>query len=274
MNLDLTAAIDAAYAAAPEEPARQYIGASGVGSQCDAELMLSLRGFPNNPVPPRLRRIFNDGHRLEPVIVADLKLAGYDVRDRADDGKQFGATLYGGHVRCHCDGFLFHDGERAALLEIKTLGDAPFKAFVSRGIRISHPHYWLQVQMMLMMFRVERGVLLARNKNTAAYHHEWVMPDMIATAAMTARMHDIVIENKGRRVARSRSDHRCKSCFKHDACWQKTMAPVACSTCRHGRPSLASEDDRAWLCSEGHTFGVPLKDDCSHFKRYVPDERK
>ena len=59
------------------QPARQYLGASGVGHQCEANLAFSLRGFPNTEPSPQLLRIFREGHRLEDQVVSDLKKAGY-----------------------------------------------------------------------------------------------------------------------------------------------------------------------------------------------------
>jgi hypothetical protein len=74
-------AINDAYAEAPREETRRYIGASGVGNPCNQYLALCLRGYPESEIIPKLKRIFRDGHRIEEDVVADLKLAGYDVKE-------------------------------------------------------------------------------------------------------------------------------------------------------------------------------------------------
>ena len=58
---DVVKAIDAGYDAHAVEKARQYIGASIIGNQCDAYIALSLRCFPNNAVDPQLKCIFQLG---------------------------------------------------------------------------------------------------------------------------------------------------------------------------------------------------------------------
>ena len=50
--------IDAGYAAEDRGEARQYIGASMAGTDCIAQMALSLRGFPDKEPDPQLKRIF------------------------------------------------------------------------------------------------------------------------------------------------------------------------------------------------------------------------
>ena len=70
---DVIQAIDAGYTDEKREKARRYIGASIIGTACEAVLGFNMRGFPNEPPGPRLKRIFNLGHILEDVVVKDLK---------------------------------------------------------------------------------------------------------------------------------------------------------------------------------------------------------
>ncbi|MFO0448260.1 MAG: hypothetical protein ACK52I_06285, partial [Pseudomonadota bacterium] len=120
-------AIDAAYSSVLEKP-RQYIGASSVGAPCDAQVAFSLRGFPEDPIEPRVRRIFKLGHIIEDMVVADLKKAGFHVYDRDSlTGKQYAYSEHGGHVRAHADGLIdLGDGE-LRVLEIKSVNAEGFK---------------------------------------------------------------------------------------------------------------------------------------------------
>ena len=70
---DVVKAIDEGYKKESKEKARDYIGASGIGTQCDAYQAYSLRGFPNDTIEPKLKRIFKLGHILEDIVVKDIK---------------------------------------------------------------------------------------------------------------------------------------------------------------------------------------------------------
>ena len=65
--------IDAGYAGEARGEARCYIGASMAGTDCVAQMSLSLRGFPDVEPDPQLKRIFFAGHRIEDWVVFDLK---------------------------------------------------------------------------------------------------------------------------------------------------------------------------------------------------------
>ena len=139
--LDTVKAIDEGYAREKRERARDYIGASGIGSACDAELAYSLRGFPNTDPDPRLKRIFRLGHILEDEVVRDLKLKA-DVRVWEKDGltgRQHTYSELGGHVVCHMDGHIQLDDEVLRVLEIKSMNEASFKKFQKDGVKISPP---------------------------------------------------------------------------------------------------------------------------------------
>ena len=82
---DVVKAIDEGYKKESKEKARDYIGASGIGTQCDAYQAYSLRGFPNDTIQPKLKRIFKLGHILEDIVVKDIKEKA-DVRVWEVDG--------------------------------------------------------------------------------------------------------------------------------------------------------------------------------------------
>ena len=60
--MQLIDAIDMGTAKAYKNERRCYIGASNVGNPCHAFLQYSLRGYPQNPPPPAVVRIFALGH--------------------------------------------------------------------------------------------------------------------------------------------------------------------------------------------------------------------
>ena len=66
---DVVAAMCKGFASEKRGEARSYIGASMAGTECIAQLALSLRGFPDDEPDPKLKRIFRDGHRIEDEVI-------------------------------------------------------------------------------------------------------------------------------------------------------------------------------------------------------------
>ena len=128
---DVISRIDEGYGSETEQEARSYIGASVVGNDCNAYLQFSLRGFPNDPAMPRLKRIFRDGHRIEDDVVKDLqRKARLNVIETDPmTGKQHRREWLGGHVVCNADGVINDPEEGDAILEIKSMNDSSWKKF-------------------------------------------------------------------------------------------------------------------------------------------------
>ena len=113
--------IDKGYSKEKRGEARQYIGASMAGTDCVAQLALSLRGFPDVEVEPKLARIFFAGHKIEDWVVYDLKKrADLRVWEKDDmTGRQHRKEWLNGHVVCNADGIVdFEDGSGEAILEV------------------------------------------------------------------------------------------------------------------------------------------------------------
>lgn len=270
-RLNISEKIEVAFENRKEEKPRRYIGASIIGSECDAYLALSMRGFPGDKPSSRLKRIFRDGHRIEDVVIADMKEAGLYVIDRDPmTGKQFEYSDYGGHVSSHADGVL-EDGDDVVLLEIKSMNDKKWKAFRDGGVKKSHPIYYAQMQYMMGRGGMRHAVLVAYNKNTSEYHAEEVVFDTFFYSSLKVKVERIVESGTGQRIAKDRSDFRCGGCFKRSACWQLEEVKPQCSYCQHAFPA----DNRQWECRHPtEPKGVmDAEDKCSNYVRFVPRSR-
>ena len=254
-------------------PARQYIGASGIGQPCDAYLAFSLRGFPDTPPSAQLLRIFREGHRIEDQVVADLKEAGFWVSEVDPvTKKQYEFKEYGGNVVGHADGVISldkHDSSTSevALLEIKSMNDAKFRKFKSDGVKVSHPAYNSQVQMMMGLSdgRYKKAVLVAYNKNTSAYASEIIPFSEKDFEFIKARI-QIVISNEARKIAKDETDWRCRSCFKTDACWEKVTPIKECASCMHS----AADPEERWHCLK---HDRRASETCDDYEIYKPEDK-
>ena len=260
---DITDLIEKAFAKPRDQKARQYIGASGIGQQCEASIAFSFRGYPDTPPDSRLQRIFRDGHRIEYDVVKDMRKADLHVMENDPlSGKQWRFEGYGGLVMGNADGLIELDGETVGL-EIKSMNDNKHKEFIRKGIKGSHPSYFDQMQFKMGLSGIERFVLVAYNKNTSAYHHEYVEFDIIRYSFLTTKV-ERVLRNEAAKVATDESDWRCKGCFKRGACWNKD-APTERSvrTCGNSR----AENDGEFKCDVCDGLH------CTNWKLYEPKER-
>lgn len=260
---DITDLIEQAFAKPRDQKARQYIGASGIGQQCDASIAFSFRGYPDTPPDSRLARIFRDGHRIEYDVVKDMRKAGLHVMEKDPmTGKQWRFEGYGGLVMGNADGLLEIDGQTIGL-EIKSMNDSKHKEFVRKGIKGSHPQYFDQMQFMMGLSGMTRFVIVAYNKNTSAYHHEYVDFDDFRFAFLTAKV-ERVLNNEAQKISEDESDWRCRGCFKRDACWHGAM-PVEMTVRTCGNSYADNDGNMKCDVCDGNT--------CTDWKLYKPKPR-
>lgn len=254
-------------------PARQYIGASGVGNPCDAYLALSMRGFPDTKPSPQLLRIFREGHRIEDQVVDDLKKAGFVVFEHDPmTGKQYEYKTFGRHILGHADGmiesypyFSDEDNGDVMLLEIKSMNDAKFRKFQSSGVKISHPNYMAQVQLMMGLSGIKKSLLVAYNKNNSAYASEIIPASETDFLYMSTRI-QTVLNNEARKISKDETDWRCRGCFKSNACWHGEMPIKECASCSHS----AADPDERWHCLKHKRAATEL---CDDYEVFHPKEK-
>ncbi len=272
-DLDVSATIDEHYRRTQRtEAPRGYIGASSIGDPCDAFLELALRAFPEGDYEPHLLRIFEHGHLLERVVIDDLLKAGYTVLDRDGSGKQFGWREMGGHVRANADAVMLGQAPptqwASALVEIKSMNDAYWQKFKRYGVRVSHPHYFDQMTMLMGMSAIHRCLFIAYNKDNSRYHHEWVDFEKLNADFLEHRV-ERVMWGQARRIAETPQDWRCRECKYRDPCWggiARLPDPPLCSQCKWSSPV----DDGTWHCRK---HDQPTKAACNEFSPFVPMKR-
>lgn len=244
---------------------RQYIGPSSISHPCDAYLAFCLRGFPNRPPEAKLLRIFRDGHRIEEVVLEDLRRAYPDNVVGDDGGSQF-EFQYRGHTKGHVDGLWYRAGKPAAILEIKSMGFAPFEQFEKYGVRFSHPYYYGQVQAYMGLSGLKQAIVIAYNKNNAKYHAELVKFDEFEWAYMRHRI-ERVMSGQARKLASDNTYWKCRECWKSEACWNGVLPEPKCAACAHAKPL----DDGSWHCTARDTAAIQV---CEEYTPYHPREQE
>jgi hypothetical protein len=152
---------------------RDYIGASGIGSECLRQIWYEFKGFPAESVPTKTRRTWAIGRHLEGLILDWLTEAGIEIARTWDDLQAEEMPFFRGHL----DSVWMKKGKAFAILEIKTAKDASFNIFVKKGLRSWNPQYYAQVQSYMGMSGIHTAYILVLNKDNSEISDELIKFD-------------------------------------------------------------------------------------------------
>lgn len=210
---------------------RDYLGGSRIGEACARKLVYEVSHTPKDAdrdFDGGILRIFDAGHQFEDLSIRWLQEAGFDLRDRGADGRQFGFTAAGGRLRGHADGVIVTGPDVGvrwpALFEHKALGAKSWNDLVKHGLRQSKPIYFAQVQLYMAYFELEVALLTALNRDTLALHHEAVPFDPAEAQRLSDRAVDILRAAAAGelppRIAAHADFYLCRFCPYATRCWE------------------------------------------------------
>jgi len=226
----VNAAIDAALLARQRRQVpRDYLGGSRVGEPCARKLVYEVTHAPKDrDFDAAILRVFDAGHQFEALSIRWLREAGFDLRDRGADGGQFGFVAAGGKLRGHADGVIVAGPDVGlrwpALWEHKALGQKSWTDLVNRGLRLSKPIYFAQVQLYMAYLGLDVALLTALNRDTLALRHEAVPFDAAEAQRLSDHAVDILRTAAAGelppRIAQSRDFYLCRFCPYATPCWK------------------------------------------------------
>ena len=267
MKLDLDTIekrIDEYHERKSEKP-RSHLGASTLGETCERKMWYQFHWAKIERFSGRMLRLFRRGQNEEPIMAADLRAIGMDLRFTGDDQLR---VYFGSHVSGSMDGIIFSGvpvaPEKKHLWENKTHSKKSFTELAKRGVKEAKPEHW--VQMMVYMEgthspefiekngfgNVDRAIYTAVNKDDDELYTERVKLDREVARKYIER---------GKRVALSprlpapNPSFHCNWCPMAAMC--KELVPtqeVNCRTCAHS----TSKEDSTWYC-ERHEGKIPLE---------------
>lgn len=238
---------------------------------------LSLRGFPSDMPSPQLLRIFNEGHQIEAQVVAMLKASGHEVEEvDPATGEQWEYTSHGDHHCSHLDGFIRLIGSTEWMtLEIKSMNRKLFDSFRKKGIALSHPHYYDQMQDGMKLAHlngsaVSKSLMVAYCKDNSQYHMEIVDYDSERADELLMRADAAIAKGASMREGKSKYEYKCRECFKRTACWGgASIETPECSHCALGEPVI-NQPGKKWVCSRDGQIHATV---CPWFKPFKPEEK-
>jgi hypothetical protein len=229
----INALLDAALVAEHDKQRpRDYLGASRIGEPCARRLVYEYTKTPVDPgkeFEGRTLRIFEAGHVFEDLAIRWLRAAGFDLRTQTRDGGQFGFETAGGRIRGHVDGVIV-DGPEIGLTwpvlwEHKALKASSWNDTAKKGVRLSKPVYFAQMQIYMAYLGLGSALFTALNKDTCELYHEHVPFDpSIAQALSDKAVMVLRAADAGEllpRMAAHADFYLCRFCPFSARCWSE-----------------------------------------------------
>lgn len=175
-----------------------HIRVSSAGS-CPRRVQYEAWGIVGLPPWEGTERAFEEGNIHEASILRwaaeNLPGAPYVIHDEQKEVSIF----YGERelLRGHIDGLATNNAGETVLVEAKALARRSFEEIRKNGLKQAHPQYFLQVQLYLYGLGLERGYLIARNKETPKtrywdHHFEEVIFDKEYVEAELERLNELL----------------------------------------------------------------------------------
>jgi hypothetical protein len=209
---------------------RNYLGASIIGEDCLRRIQLQFNQQEADFSAQNLRT-FAIGHCLEDLIAEWIKLAGFDLRTQNENGEQFGFSIAEGKIAGHCDGIIY-DGpdfcKYPSLWECKTLNSKSWSDTAKRGVLVSKPLYYAQIQLYMAYLDLDKNPCLftALNKDNSEIYHEIIPFDSEAAQRYSDRAVQIIKASENNElmpcVSSDSSFFKCKMCsYRHECLKQR-----------------------------------------------------
>lgn len=229
---------------------RSHLGASQIGKKCDRALWYGWRWSYARHFKPRILRLFNRGHQEEARFLAMLEMIGVDFR-QPDDGGQERISDHGGHFGSALDGVLWSVPDcidEWILGEFKTHNTKSFSDLCNKGVQVSKPEHYAQMQTCMARRGIYKTLYLAVNKNDDNVFGQIVDFDHASASSYLERGR-MIIETRDapKRMSEDPSNFECTYCDAHQRCHFPTPEnlPINCRTCRH---SVADIPSGTWGC--------------------------
>jgi hypothetical protein len=228
INTLIDAALEAEHRS---KPARDYLGGSRIGEPCARRLAYEVTLTPvddGKAFDGARLRISDAGHRFEDLTIRWLQAAGFDLRTRNKDGRQFGFSVASGRLRGHIDRAIVTGPDVGiawpALFEHKALKQSSWTDLVKWGLRRSKPIYFAQCQIYMAYMQLEFALLTAMNKDTQELYHEVVHFDPSGAQRLSDKAADILraieAEELPPRIATAADFYLCRMCPYARRCWE------------------------------------------------------
>lgn len=239
-----------------EQGHRNHLGASELGDECWRKLWYGFRWTKREVFNGRMMRLFNVGHSAEPRFVAYLRGLGFEVKEFAEDGKQFRISGAMGHYGGSLDGLCkapprYELSEDIIFLnEFKTNGTGKgFDEVEQKGIAKAKPRHFAQMSQYGYHYKIKYGLYMIENKNDSNITIKIVELDWSLGAQLEKKANDVIF-SKGAppRISDNPAFFNCKFCHQAGICHSNEPVEINCRSCRQAEPV----ENGQWKCNFHH----------------------
>lgn len=247
-----------------KERHRPYLGASGVGHECERKSWLSFRWASPREVSAKGLKAIQDGHREEDVMALRLRMVpGVELWTVQPDNskRQIGFSDLGGHFRGNLDGVIVgllqapvtpHVWENKACNEDKFKKIAKLKDEVGEKQTLQHwdPIYYAQAQLYMHYLDLDRHYLTAVTPGGRDFTSIRTEYDPAFAMVLVAKAERIIFSPRPPAgISENPAWHVCKWCDHYSICHSKGTPERNCRTCAHSTPL----PEGGWKCERpGH----------------------
>ena len=237
------------YRAGQPTELRAKLGASIMGKECSRELWYNFRWAVNVRHKGRMIRLFNRGHIEEPRFIALLKIINCEVWQLDENKKQYTIIDHDGHfggsLDCVTRG-IPDDPIRPLLSEFKTHNEKSFSKLQDQGLRRSKLQHFVQMQLYMGGYKLERGIYIATNKNDDDLYAELINFDREQHDYYLKRASVIITQSTPPpKISDSPGWFTCKFCDYRFICHLDAQPLRSCRSCKYSKPSTNGD----WFCN-------------------------
>ena len=236
-----------------EQGHRNHLGASGLGEPCWRKLWYSFRWVKEERFDGRMMRLFNVGHSAEPRFVSYLRGIGFEVKEFADDGKQFRISGCMGHYGGSLDGICKPparyeiEGDLVLSLSFKTNATGNGYAKVAtESLQKAKPVHWAQECQYGYKMGIRYCIYMIENKNDSDITFKVIELDWNYGKQLEDKATQIIkAKEPPPRISENPAVFDCKYCHLTDICHKGATPEKNCRSCRNAMPT----EGATWTCS-------------------------
>ena len=229
---------------------RHHLGISIIGDDCWRKLWYGFRWVKLIQHDPRMRRLFQRGHREEKIFEDFLLWAGFSLRTiNPETDKQYKLSLVNGHYGGSGDGIALIRWleDLPVLVEFKTHNDKSFTELKAKKVKASKPQHFDQMSGYGKDFKIKHAVYVAVNKDTDEWYFEFIELDWNRATELEKKATDIIYAKlPPQKINENPSYFKCKYCDFKSVCHDGEAIEKNCRSCENASPV----SDGKWSCSK------------------------
>ena len=231
---------------------RRHLGVSIIGEPCHRKLYNTFRWVKLSQAEPRMKQLWNVGHREEDVFADELTWMGFFIRTiDPDTNKQYRFSKHDNHYGGSSDSlallpwFRGHEDPKI-LVEYKTHNNKSFNHLKDNKLKKSKPMHFDQMCCYGREFNAQYGLYCARNKDNSETYYEFFKLDRNRAIELENTARDIVYAKfPPPKISNNPSAWDCTYCHFKGNCFNNEPVEKNCRSCKFSEPVAKSQ----WKCN-------------------------